>query len=61
MFDVLVSSNTYNIELLKTLDLKPGRDYYSVKGAVASGRPNQLLLQFKDRDKAMLFKLRSRA
>jgi hypothetical protein len=62
MFDhtVLVASNLYNVKLLKSMDLKNGRDFRSEKGAVAAGRPNQLLLKFKDKDKALFFKLKSR-
>ena len=63
MFDheVLVSSNPFNIRLLKRMGLTNGRDFRSEKGAVAKGRPNQLLLKFKDKDQAMMFKLRASA
>ena len=57
--DVLVSSNPHNLRLLKRMGLAFGRDYQSVKGAVAAGRPHQLLLKFKDRDKAIMFKLQA--
>ena len=56
---VLVSSNLHNVKLLRTMGLKNGRDFRSEKGAVAAGRPHQLLLKFKDKDQALFFKLRS--
>lgn len=61
MFDheVLVTSNSHNVGLLRKMDLKLGRDFRSSKGAVAKGRPHQLLLYFKDLDKALMFKLRA--
>jgi hypothetical protein len=57
---VFVTSNSHNIKLLKQMNLKLGRDFRSEKGAVAAGRPNQLRLLFKDKDQAMIFKLKSK-
>lgn len=61
MFDhsVLVTSNSHNVRLLKRMGLQAGRDFRSEKGAVAAGRPHQLNLMFRDRDKAIMFKLRT--
>lgn len=56
---VFVTSNDYNRDLLKALDLKFGRDYLSVRGAAQAGKLGQLCLMFKDRDLAIMFKLRS--
>lgn len=63
MFDhpVLVTSNAHNVSLLRKMGLKPGVDYRSEKGAASRGRPNCLLLMFKDKDKALFFKLRTTA
>lgn len=61
MYEVLVSSNLENISLLKRLGLKIGRDFTSEKGAVAAGKPSYLLLRFKDREKAIIFKLRAKS
>lgn len=63
MFDheVLVTSNAYNIRLLKRMGLKLGQDFRSVNGAVAKGRPGHLLLMFNDLNVALMFKLRCRA
>lgn len=58
---VLVTSNSENIKLLKKMDLKMGRDFRSEKGAAMAGRPHQLRLVFKDRNKAIVFKLQASA
>lgn len=59
MVDVLVKSCIENVKLLNQMGLKAGRDFTSEKGAVAKGRPSALLLRFKDKDKALIFKLRA--
>lgn len=59
MYDVLVTSCPHNINLLKAMNLRIGYDYHSVKGAVSAGRPHQVCLRFKDREKALLFKLKA--
>jgi hypothetical protein len=55
--DVLVDSSVQTIKTLKRLKLVAGIDFTPKKGAVAAGRPNQVMLAFKDRDTAILFKL----
>ena len=59
--EVLVISNAHNVRLLKKMGLKLGRDFRSVNGAVAKGRPGHLLLKFNDLNVALMFKLRARA
>lgn len=55
MIDVFVVSGLSLIRALKKHNLRPGVDYTSEKGAAS--RNNQVLLRFKDKDKALLFKL----
>ena len=57
--EVLVASNMANIGLLCRMGLKNGIDFQSVKGSVAKGYSHHLCLMFKDRNKAMMFKLRA--
>lgn len=58
MFEVFVDSGLQTVKTLRKLKFINGVDYYSIKGAVAAGRPNQLILSFKDRNNAILFKLK---
>jgi hypothetical protein len=57
--EVLVTANHKNHVLLRQMGLKLGRDYRSGFGAVKAGRPDCLKLFFKDKDKALMYKLRA--
>lgn len=59
MYDVFVTSNLEMVKTLKRMKLVMGRDYTTEKGAVSAGRKNQIILRFKDRNKALLFKLQA--
>jgi hypothetical protein len=56
---IYVKSSFENIKLLKSMNLKLGRDFRSERGAAKAGRDTSLRLVFKDRTTAMMFKLRS--
>jgi len=60
MVEVICNGNLENMALLRRMGLKIGRDYQSQKGAVAKGRPNSILLTFKNKDHALFFKLRAK-
>ena len=59
MYNVHVYSNLKMVKTLKGMGLRLGIDYTTEKGATEQARNGRIILRFKDRDKAMMFKLLS--
>ena len=55
--DMYVMSSLALVKALKKNKLVMGIDYTTEKGAVANGRPGQVLLRFNDANKALMFKM----